>query len=45
MEMAPTKDFYKGDPYVTLYIAQVLVVRVIQKLAQSLSLFSLFFFF
>lgn len=44
MEMAPTKDIYKGPPCVALYIAQVLVVRVIQKLAQSLSLFSLFFF-
>lgn len=39
MEMASAKNFYKGTPYVALYVAQILVVCVIQKLAQSLSLF------
>lgn len=45
MEMALDKNFYKGTPYVALYVAQIPVVRVIQKLAQSLSLFSLFFYY
>lgn len=43
MEMAPAKNFYEGTPCVALYIAQMLVVCAIQKLAQSLSLFSFFF--
>lgn len=42
MEMAQAKSIYKGTPYIGLYVAQILVVCVIQKLAQSLSLFSLF---
>lgn len=44
MEMAQAKSIYKGTPYIGLYVAQILVVCVIQKLAQSLSLFSLFYY-
>jgi len=42
MELVWAKSIYKGTPYISLSVAQILVVCVIQKLAQSLSLFSLF---